>query len=209
VETSRVTRVWIDDGNAIFRRGLVSSLVGEPFAVVGESAGLVPQPVLADADILVFGLEGTRLERVAELSAGTGAKLVALTGSASEDDLASAVEAGVSGLLIRADLTPSALLSCLTAVVEGHGSVPPALLARLTRRLAGAELACVPRDGELVKRELQVLRILAEGGDTREVAARLSYSERTVKNIVHDVLLKLNCRTRAHAVAAATRQGFI
>lgn len=209
MDVDRVTRVWIDDHNAIFRRGLVSSLSGEPFAVAGESASFSPQPALADVEILVFALEGAGLDTASELVTGTDTKLVALAGAASEDDLASVVDAGVSGMLLRADLTPGALLSCLTAVVEGHGSVPQALLARLIRRLARAELACVPRDGELVKREIQVLRILAEGGDTREVAERLSYSERTVKNIVHDVLLKLNCRTRAHAVASATRQGFI
>ena len=54
-----------------------------------------------------------------------------------------------------------------------------------------------------------MLALLAEGSDTKEIAGRLSYSERTVKNIVHDLLVKMNCRTRAHAVALATRQGVI
>ena len=63
--------------------------------------------------------------------------------------------------------------------------------------------------GHLSGRELSVLSLLAAGDNTREVAGRLSYSERTVKNIVHDTLVKMNCKTRAHAVALATRQGFI
>ena len=63
--------------------------------------------------------------------------------------------------------------------------------------------------GPLAPRELGVLRLLAEGDDTRDIAGKLSYSERTVKNIVHDLLVKLNCRSRAHAVALATRQGVI
>ena len=58
-------------------------------------------------------------------------------------------------------------------------------------------------------RERDVLRLLADGHDTREIATDLCYSERTVKNVVHDVLMKLNCRTRAHAVALATREGVI
>ena len=51
--------------------------------------------------------------------------------------------------------------------------------------------------------------MLADGESTRGIAQRLSYSERTVKNIVHDLLAKLNCKTRAHAVALAARQGVI
>jgi DNA-binding NarL/FixJ family response regulator len=54
-----------------------------------------------------------------------------------------------------------------------------------------------------------VLRLLAEGHDTRRIAMDLRYSERTVKNVVHDVLTKLNCRTRAQAVGVATRTGVI
>ena len=61
--------------------------------------------------------------------------------------------------------------------------------------------------GVLACRELNVLRLLAEGSTTREIAGELSYSERTVKNIVHDTLAKLHCRTRAHAVAVMARQG--
>jgi DNA-binding NarL/FixJ family response regulator len=61
----------------------------------------------------------------------------------------------------------------------------------------------------LSDRELAVLRLLAEGSDTVEIGETLGYSERTVKNIVHDVLMKTNCRNRTHAVALATREGLI
>lgn len=61
----------------------------------------------------------------------------------------------------------------------------------------------------LTDREFDVLRLLADGSTTREIAEDLSYSERTIKNIVHSVLQKLNCRTRAHAVALAARHGVV
>lgn len=61
----------------------------------------------------------------------------------------------------------------------------------------------------LAGREVSVLRLLAEGETTREIAESLSCSERTVKNIFHDLLMKLDCRTRAHVVAPAARQGVI
>jgi DNA-binding NarL/FixJ family response regulator len=64
-------------------------------------------------------------------------------------------------------------------------------------------------ESQLTSRELAVLRMLADGEVTRGIAQQLNYSERTVKNIVRDALIKLNCRTRAHAVALATRRGLI
>ena len=74
------------------------------------------------------------------------------------------------------------------------------------------ELVYVDADGVeqvLTHREFDVLRLLADGSTTREIAERLSYSERTIKNIVRSLLEKLNCRTRAHAVALAARQGVV
>jgi DNA-binding NarL/FixJ family response regulator len=61
----------------------------------------------------------------------------------------------------------------------------------------------------LTERELSVLRLLADGHDTAEVGRQLFYSERTVKNIVHDVTSRLDLRNRTHAVAYALRQGLI
>ena len=61
----------------------------------------------------------------------------------------------------------------------------------------------------LTVREQEVLRLVADGHPTREVAKRLSYSERTVKNVIHDVVTKFNARSRSQAVAAAVREGLI
>ena len=63
--------------------------------------------------------------------------------------------------------------------------------------------------GDLTDRELGVLRLLSKGESTRQIAEDLCYSEKTVKNIVHDVLVRMNCRNRAQAVALATRRGLI
>jgi DNA-binding NarL/FixJ family response regulator len=61
----------------------------------------------------------------------------------------------------------------------------------------------------LTQRELTVLRLLADGYSTREIARRLSYSERTIKNSIHDMVTRFKLRNRAHAVAFAVRQGLI
>ena len=108
---------------------------------------------------------------------------------------------------MRRALTPSRLLSCVQAVTTGSRSLPPELLRETpagSRPNKGD-----PKDAQLAPRELDVLRLLADGDSTRDIAKQLSYSERTVKSIVHDLLEKLNSRTRAHAVASATRHGIL
>jgi DNA-binding NarL/FixJ family response regulator len=201
-------RTWVDDGNAIFRRGLVSCLDGNGFIVAGQSSNLLPEPELAKVNILLFDVDGSGLGSAVRLAHGTGARLVALASSSDEERLLDSVAAGLAGILIRAELTPERLLNTLRLVASGGGPLPPDLLARLFTRLVGEERRGAPA-GRLGRRELDVLRLLAEGGNTRDIAGQLCYSERTVKNIVHDALTKMNCRTRTQAVAVATRQGFI
>jgi DNA-binding CsgD family transcriptional regulator len=113
----------------------------------------------------------------------------------------------VSAVLVLRALTPRRLLSCLRAVTRDGAAMPPELLCQMLPVRPGEWVDCT--DGHLTPRELAVLRMLADGEVTRTIAERLNYSERTVKNIVRGVLVKLNCRTRAHAVATATRVGVI
>jgi len=175
--------------------------------VVGESGGLDPSPDPELIDVLLFDVEGAGLQRAVRLTAGTDVRLVGMARTPGEDALLDAVQAGIAGYLVRSQLTPAGLSSSLRAVVAGNGTLPPSLLSRLVESLARGTARGAP--GPLAQRELGVLRLLAEGDDTRDIAVKLSYSERTVKNIVHDLLVKLNCRSRAHAVALATRQGVI
>ena len=114
---------------------------------------------------------------------------------------------GVSAVLRLRALTPARLLACVRAVTGSGAVISPELLCQMLP-VGG----CDGSDGQagfLNDREVDVLRLLADGESTREIAERMSYSERTVKNIVHGLLVKLECRTRAHAVALASRQGVI
>lgn len=125
----------------------------------------------------------------------------------------SGVEAGACGLLRRGDAVPERLVEAVRTAAAGNGSVPPDLLGRLLLHVSrlqhqGAAARGMTLNG-LTERELDVLRLLAEGSDTAEVAARLSYSDRTVKNIIHDLTARLNLRNRSHAVAYAVREGLI
>lgn len=115
--------------------------------------------------------------------------------------------AEVTAVMILRDATPARLLSCVRAATRGGGSVSNEVLGQLLRSVESARED--PRDLQLTHREYEVLRMLADGESTRGIAEQLNYSERTVKNIVRDLLSKLNCKTRAHAVALAARRGVI
>lgn len=198
--------VWVDDQHPIFRRGLVSCLVAEGFQIAGESASLRPAPDLGVVDVLLFQAERPALARALAIQRSRAVWLVALVASQDEPLVLDLVEQGVRAVLLRNDLSPQALGAAIRSVVNGNSALPASLVPRLLDKAArsgGAGLY------PLTTRELAVLRSLSEGDDTQEIAETLGYSVRTVKNIVHDLLMKTNCRNRAHAVAMATRQGLI
>jgi DNA-binding NarL/FixJ family response regulator len=200
--------VWIDEPHPLLRRGMVSCLIADDFDVAGESAVLAQGRAPGEAAVLVFDGDRPDVEALLAVLAAIeprGPRLVATVGEADDERLERLARAGVSAILYRDELTPELLCSTVRAVLHGRTSLPPDLLPRLLTRTMRADRV----DRGLSERELAVLRMLAEGEDTRGIALGLCYSERTVKNVVHDVLTKLSCRTRAQAVATATRAGII
>ena len=127
--------------------------------------------------------------------------------------LAAAVEAGMSGLLRRSGATGDRLAAAICAAERGEATVPPDLLARLLDQVGRIQRQVLTPRGlafsGLTEREIDVLRLVAEGYDTTEIAEKLAYSERTVKTVLHDVTTRLGLRNRSHAVAYAVRQGLI
>jgi DNA-binding NarL/FixJ family response regulator len=101
----------------------------------------------------------------------------------------------------------------MRSVASGDGLLPPDLLGRLLSQVGHLQRQVLAPRGltfsGLTERELGVLRLLADGHDTAEVGKQLFYSERTVKNIVHDLTSRLELRNRTHAVAYAIREGLI
>lgn len=127
--------------------------------------------------------------------------------------LAAAVEAGLSGLIRRSEATPEGLVRAVCAVARGDGTVPPDLLGRLLAQVGRVQRQVLTPRGfaltGLAEREREILLLIAEGKETAEIATTLSYSERTVKNVLHDVTSRLQLRNRSHAVAYALKQGMI
>jgi DNA-binding NarL/FixJ family response regulator len=138
---------------------------------------------------------------------------VVVVASIDDSGLAAAVEAGVAGLVRRSEATPERLAHAVCAAARGEGTVPPDLLGRLLAQVGRIQRQVLNPRGlalnGLSQREIDILRYVAEGLDTMEIAAKLAYSERTVKNVLHDITSRLQLRNRAHAVAYALKQGLI
>ncbi|WP_346071152.1 response regulator transcription factor [Streptomyces cheonanensis] len=173
-------------------------------------------PAADAADVVVVVVDvvddgALRLLRQAQRT-GTPRGVLVVT-QIDEQQLVSAAECGFVGVVRRTEATPERLITVIGAVAKGEGYVPADLLGGLLTqvgRVQGQVLA--PRGLNftgLAAREIEVLRLVAEGYDTADIAVRLAYSERTIKNVLHAVMTRLNLRNRSHAVAYALRQGLI
>ena len=148
------------------------------------------------------------LDFLAAVGEAAGAAVVVCSSLCSEDAVLAALQAGAVGVLRKETLSTESLASAVRAAADGTGVVTSELLHDLLDGLApdGYEK---PPAARLTDREQQVLSLIAAGHPTREVAQQLCYSERTVKNVLHDVVTKLNARSRSQAVAHAVREGLI
>lgn len=140
-------------------------------------------------------------------------RVVVVAGQLDDSRLVVAVEAGACGLVRRAEATPDRLVASVLAASAGEGTMPPDLLGRLMEQVGRLQRQVLEPRGlaftGLTHREVEVLRLVADGYGTGEIAEKMSYSERTVKNVLHDVTTRLNLRNRSHAVAYALREGLI
>jgi DNA-binding NarL/FixJ family response regulator len=198
--------VLVDDSHAVLRRGIVSCLTQDGCHVVGESSHLCPEPRLDALDVLILEATGPAVQRTLAGEWPSDVCVVATVRLPFDDSVRSLADAGVGAFLDREDVTPDNLASAVRGVVAGTVTVPRDVFRAMVR---GSADDWQSRARSLVPRERDVLRLLADGLDTRTISGELSYSERTVKNIVHDLLVKLDCRTRAQAVGVATRHGLI
>jgi DNA-binding NarL/FixJ family response regulator len=207
-------KVFVCDPHSIYRRGLAASLEMlddvEAVAHVGSVRDAWEHTALFDADIVLVetAMDGGR-EFVASAAESTGARVVVCTSDCTEEDVLAAIQSGAVGFLRKDTLTPESLGAAVRAAASGTGVVATDLLAGLLNSLSADGLDSRPAHARLSDREVNVLALIAAGHPTREVAERLCYSERTVKNVLHDVVTKLNARSRSQAVAFAVREGLI
>jgi DNA-binding NarL/FixJ family response regulator len=212
-----VIRVLIADDQALVRTGFRLILSGEPgIDVVAEArdgaeaatlaAELAPDVVLMDVRMPgVDGIEATRRIVVDE----TSPRVLVLTTFDLDDIVYDALRAGASGFLLK-DAPEERLLTAIQVVAEGGSLFAPSVTRRLIDEFSRrAPTAPPPALSELTARELEVLRLLAEGLSNAEIAARLVVSEHTVKTHVARILQKLDLRDRTQAVVVAYESGLV
>ncbi|MYR02898.1 DNA-binding response regulator [Streptomyces griseofuscus] len=123
------------------------------------------------------------------------------------------IESGVGAVLRRSEADQDRLLHLVLALAKGEGVLPGDLLGKLLSHVGSLQRSALDPRGlslsTLTAREADMLRLVAEGLDTSEIAEKTSYSERTVKNVLHEVTTRLQLRNRAHAVGYALRNGLI
>lgn len=200
-----VVRVAVRAADPLLRAGLVVELRNKPgIALVSAS-----DPNEGDHADVVVAMAGADLTDLPP----SRVRLVLIADEAQPADLWAAVERGLVVLVPRSEATTPRLLRAITDAHNGRGDLPAEQLGMLLRSLSRLhEETLAPRDLTLTglsKRETDVLRLLADGLDTGEIATALAYSERTVKNILHALLARLGLRNRTHAVAHALRHGLI
>ncbi len=200
--------VWAAD--PLSRAGTIAQLRGTAAVrVVDEEQAAEAAVALVVAD----DVDAEALRAIRSMRRLGGGGVALLVTRLDDRGLLSAVEAGVGGVLRRSQATVGNVVSTIRSVAAGEGTLPPDLLARLLDQVGQLQRQVLAPRGltfsGLTERELEVLRLLADGYDTSEVSGKLFYSERTVKNIIHDITSRLELRNRTHAVAYALKQGLI
>jgi DNA-binding NarL/FixJ family response regulator len=208
-------RVLICDDHALFRRGLVMVLESEDgIEVVAEAedgedaiakaAETAPDVILMDVRMpKMSGIDATRA--IADVV--PAAKILMLTVSDEEEDLYEAVKAGATGYLLK-EISIEEVANAIRAVTTGQSLISPSMASKLLSEFnnlakAAQQKVLAPK---LTDRELQVLKLVAQGLSNREVAEQLFISENTVKNHVRNILEKLHLHSRMEAVVYAVRE---
>lgn len=212
-ESERI-RLLIADDHPIVRQGLLAFLQTQPEveivgeAVDGEDAVRAVERLLPDIvliDIVMPKIDGIEaIRRIRDVSPSTRA--IVLTSFADDDKIVSAVKAGAAGYLLK-DARPQELIEAIRAVARGEVLLQPAIAARLIRELSRSSQDAAVE--VLTARELDVLRLIANGRSNKEIAQDLVLSEKTVKTHVSNILAKLHLADRTQAALYAVRQRIV
>ena len=198
------------------RTTAVRVIAGDTITSAGLSKLLRATPGISEGPaVVVFVAPHTGTAEIARLSelAPEGVPILLLTRSVSEASLPELIERGVVHLVDRDGVGASDLADAAREAATRRNDTPGKLLselttvARLMRRRAD-EADRLDRV-QLADREIEILRMLAHGAGTAEIAKQLAYSEGTVKHVLHTMTTRFGFRTRAHAVAAALRAGVL
>ncbi len=206
-------RILIADDHTLVRAGLCALLDSEPgMEVVGEAADgidAVDRAGTLAPDVILLDLVMPRkdgIEAITEIcDADPGARILVLTSYTDDDKVFPAIKAGALGYLLK-DSEPHELLQAIRSVYAGEPSLAPTIARKLMRELQRPP-DLPPAEQPLSEREVQVLRLVAQGLSNKEIADRIVVSERTVRAHVSNILNKLHLANRTQAALYAIREG--
>jgi DNA-binding NarL/FixJ family response regulator len=217
-------RIVLVDDHALMRQGISTILSSHPDLVVVGEAGTGEealdvvrrtQPDVVCMDVEMPGIGGLEATRRLVSDPTVTAQILMLTTFEREDYLLAALDAGASGFLLK-NARPEHLVDGVRAIAAGEALLAPELTRAVIERAVARDraastgttpLGVIPE--QLTEREVEVLRLMAEGLSNDEIAAALVVGRATVKTHVSNVLMKLSLRDRVQAVAFAYRSGLI
>jgi DNA-binding NarL/FixJ family response regulator len=214
----QIPRVLLVDDHDLFRTGLRNLLDDQEVEVVGECDNgsealqavreLAPDVVVMDLNMPgISGVEATRqISMIAPLT-----RVLVLTISDQDSDVMDAILAGACGYLLK-DASISDLMQGIRSAAVGEALISPTIASKVLQRVRATGAS--RREAELIQselsaRELQVLKLIANGQDNALIAAELHISPKTVKNHISNILMKLQIENRIQAAVYAVRSGLV
>lgn len=211
-------RVLLVDDHDLFRTGLRNLLEEQGVQIVGEAATgsdavsqvreLAPDVVVMDLNMPgISGAEATRqITSIAPLT-----RVVVLTISDQDADVMDAIIAGACGYLLK-DSSIQELMRGINAAAVGESLISPTIAGKVLQRVRASTPSAIDAEtirSELSDREIQVLKLIANGKDNALIAAELHISPKTVKNHISNILMKLQIENRIQAAVYAVRSGIV
>ena len=206
-------RILIADDHAVVREGLRTLISAKPgLELVGEAADgveAVARAAALDPDVILLDMVMPRKDGLAAINdikqENPAARILVLTSFDDDERVFSAIKAGALGYLLK-DSSPQQLIQAIHDVYNGRSSLHPTIALKVIRELnQPSELP--PTEEPLTERELETLRLIAQGLANQEIAAELTISERTVGKHVSNILDKLHLANRTQAALYALRRG--
>ncbi|MCU1503744.1 MAG: response regulator transcription factor [Ilumatobacteraceae bacterium] len=210
--------VYVYGTDLVTQAGVAAQLRGRPETYVVEEHSIDAAVV---AVVVVDQVDDQLVKIVRGIQRDGCPRVVLVATTCDQADIAAAIDAGVVGIVRRHEVTPELLAHAVVAASNDRTTLPRDAVRPIAAtplvppvrpdlgRTARHEAPTTHRTARLSEREVRVLTLLADGFDTQEIAARLAYSERTIKGIIHDVTTRLHLRNRSHAVAYAIKAGVV